>query len=331
MTSTTIDDEEQGAGGGEVILDWEDVELEWRAQPPLPPGSRAARAATGLGMLAIALGAAELFAPRRLGRLIGVGDRSLARWLLRGYGLRELATGVGVLGRTRRAPWLWARVAGDVADLVALGLALGRGRARAARAWPALAAVAGVAALDVYAAANAGKGQARRYQGPVRRAITVGVSRELAYTYWRNLENLPSFMQRLEAVEVLEGGRSRWRARGPVGKRMEWEAEIVEDLPGRLIRWRSAEGSAISHRGEVLFRDASGGRGTEIVVTMEYVAPAGDLGRALAFTSNEALKVQLGRDLRQLKQLLELGEVTHSDASVHRGRHPARPGTLSRL
>jgi hypothetical protein len=34
---------------------------------------------------------------------------------------------------------------------------------------------------------------------------------------------------------------------------------------------------------------------------------------------------QMGQSLLRFKQLLEIGEVMRSDASIHRGLHPARP------
>lgn len=107
--------------------------------------------AMGLGWFSLALGIAELTAPRAVGRASGVGERT---GLLRMYGLRELAAGVGILmagGAERLAPWLWSRVAGDAVDLATLVPALRtrRGRARAAAA---VAAVAGVTAVDAYCA-----------------------------------------------------------------------------------------------------------------------------------------------------------------------------------
>lgn len=326
-----ITDDISSTRGTETILEWEEVDFDWSMEPGAPRSARAETTATALGMFAVAIGLAELIAPHPLSRLIGVRDRRWSSLLLRAFGLRELATGLGILGVRRRGPWLWARVAGDAVDLFMLGLAMRDGRSGRARTATALAAVAGVTALDVYAAAKSDGVTTDRFQGPVRKSITVAVTPDRAYRFWRDLENLPSFMQRVDAVEPMPDGRSKWRARGPAGKRIEWEAEIVEDLPNELIRWRSAEGSPISHRGEVGFRAAPGNRGTEISVTLEYVAPGGDIGRLLAFTSTEALKVQVGRDLRHLKQLMEVGEVVHSDASVHRGRHPARPGQLSRI
>jgi uncharacterized membrane protein len=74
---------------------------------------------------------------------------------------------------------------------------------------------------------------------PVRRAITIAVPPEQVYAFWRDLANLPSFMPRLVSIEPIDPRRSQWRARGPAGKLLEWDAEIVEDVPDELIRWKS--------------------------------------------------------------------------------------------
>lgn len=105
------------------------------------------RLAKTLGWFSIALGAAELFAPGRLSRLIGVRERP---GLLRVLGLRELASGVGILAQTQRpAGWLWSRVAGDAMDMALLVAAFRDDRTQRSRLSAALAALAGVAALDV--------------------------------------------------------------------------------------------------------------------------------------------------------------------------------------
>jgi uncharacterized membrane protein len=132
-------------------------------------------------------------------------------------------------------------------------------------------------------------------------------------------------MERVTAVTELGDGRSCWEARGPLGRAVIWEAEIVEDRPNECLRWRSVAGAAVSNTGSVTFRAAPGGRGTEVSVELSYVPPAGELGRAASFFSNQALATQLERDLRRMKQVLELGEIVKSDASLHHGPHPARP------
>jgi uncharacterized membrane protein len=156
-------------------------------------------------------------------------------------------------------------------------------------------------------------------------------SPEQVYEFWRDFRNLPRFMEHLESVELLEGRRSRWRAKAPVGSNVEWEAEIVEDRPNEMISWRSLPGSEVDNTGSVRFLPAPGGRGTEIRVALEYDPPGGRLGAKVAKLFGEAPEQQVASDLRRLKQVLETGEVVHSDASIHRGMHPARPAAADEM
>jgi uncharacterized membrane protein len=278
------------------------------------------RAAIGVGLFGIGLGLAELLAPRRFNGRIGVGENRRARNVTRALGLREIANSIALLGRRFPAPWLWARVGGDIVDLALLANATRARRARVGRIVGAIGAVVGATVVDALVAGRS-SGRARaRLAGPVRRAITIASSSDAAYRFWRELGNLPKFMERIESVEELASGRSRWRLRAPKGMALSWEAEIVEDRSAEIIRWQSVEGSEVTNRGAVRFRPAPGGQGTEIAVELEYVPPAGELGRLASFLSNEALEVQLERDLRRLKQLLEVGEIVRSDARSLRER-----------
>ena len=113
---------------------------------PLPPTARIAK---GLGWFSLALGVAELVAPRPLGRALGLRGHT---GLLRAYGAREIASGVAVLSVDPRMG-LWARVGGDLLDLGTLALLPRRGSARVRRNLGiAMAAVAGVALLDALCA-----------------------------------------------------------------------------------------------------------------------------------------------------------------------------------
>jgi uncharacterized membrane protein len=159
----------------------------------------------------------------------------------------------------------------------------------------------------------------------VSRSITINKEPEEIYRFWRALPNLPKFMAHLESVETLGDRRSRWTVRGPVGLKIEWEAEIVEDRPGERIAWRSLEGADVKNSGEVRFVPAPGGRGTEVHVALRYDAPAGAVGQAIAVLFGKEPAQQIQGDLRRLKQVIETGEVVHSDASIHRGPHPGRP------
>jgi hypothetical protein len=106
--------------------------------------------ARGLGWASLALGAAELVLPGRISGLLGVRRHDA---LIRGFGLREIAAGLGLLATARATPWLWARVAGDALDLAALAAARRQTR-RPSSVDAALAGVAAVTALDVAAAAR---------------------------------------------------------------------------------------------------------------------------------------------------------------------------------
>jgi uncharacterized membrane protein len=143
----------------------------------------------------------------------------------------------------------------------------------------------------------------------VSHAVTIDKPREELYRFWRNFENLPRFMEHLESVEVRDEGKSHWCAKGPVGTRVEWDAEITEEIPNALIRWRSLPDADVANFGTVRFREAPGGRGTEVAVDLEYQPPAGSLGTAIARLLGEEPQRQIEEDLRRLKQLLETGEI----------------------
>jgi uncharacterized membrane protein len=272
--------------------------------------------------------------PRRMARLIGIEDDDTHRNILLAYGLREIATGVAILTRQRAAGPVWARVGGDVLDLAFLGRAMTDDESNRGRVAAATAAVLGVTALDLFAGRQlsrpTGSREAAERPRPgkgvtVAEAITVARPPDAVYHFWRDFRNLPQFMEHLEAVQVTDDRHSHWRARAPAGTTVEWDAEIVDDRPNELIAWRSVERADVPNRGTVRFRPAPGGRGTEIHVSLQHDPPGGKIGALVARLFGEEPSQQVRSDLRRLKQVLETGEVVHSDASVHRGLHPAQP------
>ncbi|HUG37179.1 MAG TPA: SRPBCC family protein [Candidatus Limnocylindrales bacterium] len=148
----------------------------------------------------------------------------------------------------------------------------------------------------------------------VKRAITVMRSPDELYARWRNLARLPETMSHVESVTPLDDVRSRWTVRGPVGTPLTWEAELVADEPGRLIVWRSLEGSDVDNAGSVRFTPAPGDRGTEIEVVLGYAPPRGRLGAGLAALMGVDVDLQVREDLRRFKQRMETGEVAVSTA-----------------
>lgn len=140
--------------------------------------------AIALGWFSVALGTAELFAPRQVADLIGAPPGERTTTMVRASGARELAHGMAILSRPAEARWLWSRVGGDTLDLASLGAAAGDDRSDRGRLILAAAAVAGVTALDVLAAL--------RLSGPSNSQTEFGViyTREQATTVKASLEEV---------------------------------------------------------------------------------------------------------------------------------------------
>jgi uncharacterized membrane protein len=271
-----------------------------------------------LGWAGMGLGVPQLLAPGRVLRLAGVTPSPGSTSLVRLVGAREMGAAAALLTKPKQGAFLWARVAGDVMDLALLGRALRRGGNEARRLTPATIAVAGVTALDIVAgirrtmaARNEGGGEATR----ARRAVTVNRPPSEVYAFWRNFEQLPRFMHHLESVRVDGNGRSHWVAKAPLGRTVEWDAEITEDVPGSRIAWQSTGDAAVANHGSVTFTEAPGGRATEVIVELEFHPPGGPVGAAVAKVLGEHPEQQVGDDLRRFKQIMETGEVVVSDAS----------------
>jgi uncharacterized membrane protein len=149
---------------------------------------------------------------------------------------------------------------------------------------------------------------------PVETAVTVNKPRAELYAFWRRLENLPRFMKNLHEVTELGDGISRWVARGPLGFKVEWDAEIVEELEGHLLSWRSLAGSQVHNAGTVLFEDAGPGRGTIVRVILELGGPAA--GQILGSITEQ----QVREDIRRFKSLMEAGEIPTTNGQPHGSR-----------
>lgn len=155
----------------------------------------------------------------------------------------------------------------------------------------------------------------------LKASVTIARAPQEVFAFWRRFENLPRFIRHLDRVESLPDGRSRWTLRGPAGLRMQWEAEIINEIAPELLAWRSLRGSDLVSAGSVLFKAVPRG-GTELTVTMQYAPPGGALTEAAAVLLGRSPKADLREDLRRLKSLLEAGEVptTNHQASGERSR-----------
>ena len=160
----------------------------------------------------------------------------------------------------------------------------------------------------------------------VRESIRVEKPIEEVYRFWRQLENLPRFMENVIEVTQQGNGRSHWVVRGPAGMNVEWDAEIINEIENSLIAWRSLPGPDVVHAGSVKFERGRNGSGTQLSVHLQYVPPAGQLGALVASAAGRAPARTIRQDLRRFKQLLEAGEIP--SATRPEGREESRKDSL---
>jgi uncharacterized membrane protein len=137
----------------------------------------------------------------------------------------------------------------------------------------------------------------------VRDRITIRRDAATVYRFWRRLENLPRLIDHLESVAQMDETYSHWVARGPFGLRVEWDAQIINEIPNRLLAWRSLDDADLVSAGSVSFRETS--LGTEVSVVLQYAPPAGKPGAALAWFFGETPAQQLRTGLERMQHELE--------------------------
>ena len=254
-----------------------------------PPGRQLA---VGLGWFSIALGVAELAAPRAVARLIGVVPTSSARTMLRAYGAREVANGIAILAQPDNPTWLWSRVGGDALDVASIAHLMREPGTDNSKAAVATMAVLGVTALDVMCAQQlsaprdatterAATARRTKPRQPVNQAITINATEDQIRELWRTPDRLP------EALRALD-----------------------------------LEGDGVSG-GMVTLTPAPAGRGIEVRIRVPQDR-AGSLRDRMASVAGRDVASRLHDDLRKVKQILETGEVVLSDGpSLWRAAQPS--------
>jgi uncharacterized membrane protein len=157
--------------------------------------------------------------------------------------------------------------------------------------------------------------------GPVKSShiieehIDVGVSREMAYEQWTHYEELSRYSKRESAEEKSQDRVGFASKIGPSSR--HWETEIVEEVPGHRIVWRSLGGATTM--GVVSFHELDD-RLTRLMIEMEY-HPTGaveTIGNVLRFQRRRVRK-----DLRLFKNFIELSGDGPEGTSATR-KKPAR-------
>ena len=140
---------------------------------------------------------------------------------------------------------------------------------------------------------------AQRVEGSV--IVEAPVTR--VYEYWRNLENLSNFMTNVEEVRVTGSDRTHWRVKGPLGAKIEYDAQTTQDEKNRAIGWNTVEGD-VQTSGQVLFQELGPER-TRVDVTMNYSDPPGgklgEVGSRLVANP----QAMMNQDLLYFKEIIE--------------------------
>lgn len=159
------------------------------------------------------------------------------------------------------------------------------------------------------------------------KTINIHAPVEKVFEFWSNFENFPQFMHNVREVSVGSGesDKSHWRVAGPAGVTFEWDAEVTQYEPNRLIAWKSVEGSTVGHAGIIRF-DANPDGSTRVDIRMSYNPPGGALGHALAFLLGSDPKHEMDADLARVKTYLETGNAPH-DAAQPRPQHGESSGS----
>lgn len=235
----------------------------------------------------------ELVFPEDVDETVARSGRNISgveKWI-------SIAAGAGLaaygLSRLRRNGWMYAGLG---------GLLLRRGITQHCDVYEALGVNTAVRADDTRAALGGSRGV------NVLESVTINRSLEELYRFWRNLENLPQFMRHLESVERITDTISHWRAKGPAGLIVAWDAEIYNEVPNKLIAWRSLDGADVVSAGSVNFDRAAAGQSTRVTVHLQYSPPMGKVGAAVARLFGADAETEIRDDLHRFKQLVETGQ-----------------------
>lgn len=138
------------------------------------------------------------------------------------------------------------------------------------------------------------------------------------YDFWRNLSNLPLFMDHLDEVREISEVHSEWKAKLPGGfKTLSWKAQIVGEEPYRYIGWSSMPSSSVRHSGKVEFKDA-GELGTLIHIVFSYTAPLGDAGEEIAKLLSPVFENMVRKDVLGFKRYMETGRPEKISQETHK-------------
>ena len=162
----------------------------------------------------------------------------------------------------------------------------------------------------------------------VESSVVVEAPVSQVFDYWRTLENLPNFMSNIEEVRNIGNRRTHWRVKGPLGAKLEFDAQTTQEQENQTIGWESLDGN-IQTSGEVRFQELGPNR-TRVEVSMNYAdPPGGKLGEVGArIVANP--QVMVDQDLQNFKEIME-GRATPEEIQQRPAAATAQSGAVAFL
>jgi uncharacterized membrane protein len=155
----------------------------------------------------------------------------------------------------------------------------------------------------------------------ITKEIIVNAPVSQVFTFWKNFENFPRFMENIESIHVTGPELTHWKMKGPLGTSVEWDAKTLYMEENKKISWQSTEGGTIETHGAVLFDEIDAER-TRVTVGLEYTAPGGALGEAVAKLFNDP-ENQLEEDLMRFKKVVQEGQGEFASSADPTADHTA--------
>ena len=299
-----------------------------------------------LGQLSLALGLAEVVAPRAIARALGTRERPL---LVRtAYGSREIVAGVGLLASDAPRRWVWARVAGDALDLATLAAALGAPKARRGPILLAAASVAAVTALDVRTAlaldaqqddggsswAGATETGASEAAHQIEASVCVDRPPAEVYRAWRDPLTVARMVEPYLEADAQSPDVARLRLRGPAGQAARWSWDVPEerapaDGAGGFMRFRTLEGATVRSEGTATLKPTSDGRATHLTLHAQFQTPLGATADEVWSLGGTVPQAAAQDVLGRFKSLVESGQAPTGSQAVREGTdgpEPLAPG-----
>jgi uncharacterized membrane protein len=137
----------------------------------------------------------------------------------------------------------------------------------------------------------------------VQETVRVQAPIQACFSQWMKFEEFPSFMNHVKSITKVNNNVWHWVVDGPMGAKLEWDAEMDGVEADNIISWHTISDSAVKASGEVRFVESAPDE-TDVTSSLDYEAPLGAVGELVAkmFSNPDAM---VKEDLQNFKKLVE--------------------------